>query len=106
LNTGGDEHWGPPGYSTDAPYLTEEGARWLVDHGARLVGIDSVNIDNTFDGRRPAHSLLLAAGIPVVEHLTGLEVLPPTGARFSAAPPRLSGFGTFPVRAYAAVPAR
>ncbi|MGA3353390.1 MAG: cyclase family protein [Acidimicrobiales bacterium] len=106
LNTGGDEHWGTPGYSTDAPYLTEEGARWLVDHGARLVGIDSVNIDNTFDGRRPAHSLLLAAGIPVVEHLTGLEVLPPTGARFSAAPPRLSGFGTFPVRAYAAVPAR
>ena len=56
-------------------------------------------------GERPAHTVLLAAGIPIVEHLTGLEELPPTGARFTAAPPRVAGFGTFPVRAYASVPA-
>ena len=106
LHTGGDAHWGTPEYATDAPYLTEGGARWLVERGARLVGIDSVNIDDISDRRRPAHSLLLAAAIPVVEHLCGLEALPPTGARFSAAPPRISGFGTFPVRAWAAVPSR
>ncbi len=106
LHTGGDAGWGTPGYARDAPYLTEAGARWLVEHGARLVGIDSVNIDDTTGGgRRPAHSILLAAGVPIVEHLTGLEQLPPTGARFTAAPPRFEGFGTFPVRAYAAVPA-
>ena len=56
------------------------------------------------DPARPADSLLLAAGIPVVEHLTGLDQLPPTGVQFTAAPPRVAGFGTFPVRAYAALP--
>lgn len=106
LHTGGDRHWGTPAYAVDAPYLTEAGARWLVEHGARLVGIDSVNIDEAVaGGSRPAHTLLLAAGIPIVEHLTGLDQLPPTGARFTAAPPRVAGFGTFPVRAYAWFPA-
>jgi kynurenine formamidase len=111
LHTGGDAAWGTPAYAEDAPYLTAAGAAWLVQHGARLVGIDAVNIDDVAGGssgagprERPAHTLLLAAGIPVVEHLTGLGQLPPTGARFTAAPPRFTGFGTFPVRAYASVP--
>jgi len=104
LHTGGDRHWATPEYAVDAPYLGEAGAQWLVDHGAALVGIDAINIDDmTTGGSRPAHTLLLAAGIPIVEHLTGLENLPPTGARFTAAPPRVSGFSAFPVRAYASV---
>jgi arylformamidase len=112
LHTGGDASWGTPEYTRNAPYLTEAAARWLVDHRARLVGIDAVNIDDieTTDprtaGARPAHTLLLAAGIPVVEHLTGLDQLPPHGATFTAVPPRVAGFGTFPVRAYATVPAQ
>ncbi|CAA9335840.1 MAG: Kynurenine formamidase, bacterial [uncultured Nocardioidaceae bacterium] len=106
LHTGGDLHWGTPAYADNAPYLSDAGAAWLVQHRARLVGIDAVNIDDTGGGgQRPAHSVLLAADIPVVEHLTGLGQLPRYGARFTAAPPRVSGFGTFPVRAYAAVPA-
>jgi arylformamidase len=107
LHTGGDRHWAAPEYAVDAPYLTAAGARWLFEHGAALVGIAGVNSDQFARGgagARPAHSLLLAAGIPIVEHLTGLEELPPTGARFTAAPPRVAAFGTFPVRAYAAVP--
>jgi arylformamidase len=105
LHTGGDAAWGHADYAADAPYLTEAGARWLADHGARLVGIDSVNIDDIQgDGSRPAHSILLQAGIPVVEHLTGLGQLPPTGFLFTAAPVPLAAFGTFPVRAYASVP--
>ena len=104
LHTGGDAAWGTADYARDAPYLTEAGARWLVEHGALLVGIDAVNIDDATTRARPAHSVLLAAGVPVVEHLTGLDQLPPTGARFTAAPPRVAGFGTFPVRAFAAVP--
>jgi kynurenine formamidase len=106
LHTGGDAAWGTPGYAEGAPYLTEAAARFLVEREASLVGIDSVNIDNTDStsgGRRPAHTLLLAAGIPIVEHLTGLEQLPPTGAIFTAAPPRISAFGTFPVRAFATI---
>lgn len=106
LHTGGDRHWGTPEYVNDAPYLSEAAAHWLVEHGARLVGIDAVNIDDTSSGgHRPTHSILLAAGIPIVEHLTGLDQLPPTGARFTAVPPRIVDFGTFPVRAYASVPA-
>jgi arylformamidase len=105
LHTGGDADWGKAGYATDAPYLTEAGARWLVGHGAVLVGIDSVNIDDIQSGgHRPAHSILLRAGVPVVEHLTGLGQLPATGFRFTAAPVPLAGAGTFPVRAYAAIP--
>jgi arylformamidase len=104
LHTGGDRHWGSPEYAREAPYLTEDAANWLVEHRARLVGIDAVNIDDTSSGgSRPAHSALLAAGIPIVEHLTGLDQLPLTGARFTAVPPRIADFGTFPVRAYASI---
>ena len=105
LHTGGDAAWGHAGYATEAPYLTEAGARWLAERGARLVGIDSVSIDDIQGGgRRPAHSILLRAAIPVVEHLTGLGQLPPTGFRFTAAPIPLAGFGSFPTRAYATIP--
>lgn len=102
LHTGWDRYFGEPAYATGAPFLTEDGARALVDAGVVLVGIDSLNIDDTESGgERPAHSLLLAAGIHVVEHLTKLGELPETGAQFTAVPPKFEGFGTFPVRAFA-----
>ncbi len=66
-----------------------------------LVGIDSYNIDDTNDMHRPVHTALLGAGIPIVEHMTGLAQLPSTGFRFTAAPPKIKGMGTFPVRAFA-----
>jgi kynurenine formamidase len=102
LHTGWDRHFGRPEYTTGAPFLTEAGVRHLVDAGVALVGIDSLNIDDTESGgERPAHSLLLAAGIHVVEHLTHLGEVPAHGARFTAVPPKVAGFGTFPVRAFA-----
>jgi kynurenine formamidase len=104
LHTGDDARFGSPAYAEDAHFLTEAGAAWLAGQDPALVGIDAVNIDDAADGRRPAHSLLLAAGIPVVEHLTGLGRLPPLGARFTAAPLRIEGFGTIPVRAFARLP--
>lgn len=104
LHTGWDRHFGTEQYGKDAPFLTESGARYLVEVGVKLVGIDSVNIDNTQSGgERPAHSLLLRAGILVVEHLTSLDQLPPQGARFTAVPPKVKSFGTFPVRAFAEI---
>ena len=103
LHTGWDVHFETPRYAKEAPFLTDAGAAWLVEQGAALVGIDSINIDDMGDAARPAHSRLLAAGIPIVEHMRGLEQLPATGFRFSAAPPRIQGLGTFPVRAYAIV---
>lgn len=106
LHTGWDRHFGTDAYGAGAPFLTEAGTRHLIDAGATLVGIDSLNIDDTESGgERPAHSLLLGAGVHVVEHLTNLGALPECGARFTAAPPAVEGFGTFPVRAFAEVPA-
>ena len=63
-----------------------------------------MNIDSIEDLTRPAHQGLLGAGIPIVEHLTTLDALPERGARFFAVPPKVSGFGTFPVRAFAIIP--
>jgi arylformamidase len=106
LHTGWDVHFGTPRYGSGAPFLTADGARYLIDAGAVLVGIDSVNIDDTESGgERPAHTLLLGAGVHVVEHLTNLTAVPPQGASFTAAPPAVEGFGTFPVRAFATLPA-
>lgn len=105
IHSGDDARFGTPEYAQRAAFLSRDGAQWLVDQGAALVGIDAVNIDDATDGTRPAHTLLLQAGIPVVEHLTGLAQLPLRGARFTAAPPMVAEFGTFPVRAFAAIPA-
>ncbi|MFF2272054.1 cyclase family protein [Agromyces sp. NPDC058136] len=105
LHTGWSRHFGRPEYATGAPFLTEAGARHLVSVGVAAVGIDSLNIDDAESaGERPAHSVLLAAGVHVIEHLTALERVPVRGARFTAVPPRVEGFGTFPVRAFAEVP--
>jgi kynurenine formamidase len=104
LQTGDSAGFGTPAYAENAHFLTRAGADWLASNQAALVGIDAINIDDTADGERPAHSVLLAAGIPVVEHLTGLDQLPPTGARFTAVPLRIEGMGTVPVRAFARLP--
>jgi kynurenine formamidase len=94
------EKYGAP----EHPYLATDAATWLAEAGAVLVGIDSVNIDDTSGGERPVHTLLLAREIPVVEHLTGLDQLPETGATFSAVPVKVEGMSTFPVRAFATLP--
>jgi arylformamidase len=101
VNTGWDRHWATERYGTGNPFLTAAAADWLVEQQASLVGIDSVNIDDTSGPERPVHTALLAAGIPIVEHLCGLEQLPESGFRFHAAPPQVVGIGSFPVRAYA-----
>jgi kynurenine formamidase len=105
VHTGWDVHWRTPQYFEGHPFLTGDAAEHLVRHGAALVGIDSLNIDDTSTGERPVHSTLLGAGIPIVEHLRGLEQLPAAGFRFSAVPPKVRGMGTFPVRAHALVAA-
>jgi arylformamidase len=101
VHTGFDRHWRTERYFTGHPFLTEAAASLLVERGVALVGIDSLNIDDTADGRRPVHTRLLAAGIPIVEHLTNLAALPDGPFRFFAVPPKVKAFGTFPVRAFA-----
>jgi kynurenine formamidase len=101
LHTGWDAHWRTDAYFEDHPFLTDAAARLLVERGARLVGIDSHNIDDTRARARPVHTILLGAGVLICEHMTRLEELPDHGFRFSAVPPKIAGMGTFPVRAFA-----
>jgi kynurenine formamidase len=101
VHTGWDRHWRTDRYGVEHSFLTAAAAEWLVENGAALVGIDSNNIDDARVRRRPVHTILLGAGIPICEHMTGLGSLPDEGFRFSAVPPKVKGMGTFPVRAYA-----
>jgi kynurenine formamidase len=101
IHTGWSQYWRTDQYFEGHPYLTREAALHLADSGVAFVGIDSYNIDDTADGTRPAHTILLGKRIPICEHLCGLENLPASGFRFHAAPVKVKAFGTFPVRAYA-----
>jgi kynurenine formamidase len=100
--TGWDRHWRTPEYGSGRhPFLTDAAAALLADAGPAIVGIDTLNIDDTADGSRPAHTRLLAAGIPIVEHLTNLGALAGLEFRFFAVPPPVRKMGSFPVRAFA-----
>ena len=102
ISTGWDRHWRTPEYGSGRhPFLTDAAAAFLVDANPALVGIDSLNIDDTADLSRPAHTRLLAAGIPIVEHLTNLGAVAGREFRFFAVPPPVKGMGSFPVRAFA-----
>lgn len=100
IHTGWDRHWRTDAYSVGHPHLTERLARWLVEAGVILVGIDSFNIDSVTTGERPVHSVLLRQEIPIVEHMRGLQDVPDRGSRFFAVPAKVKAFGTFPVRAF------
>jgi kynurenine formamidase len=104
FHTGWASRWGTPAYQERSSHLTSSAASLLVARGAAIVGIDSHNIDDTDDRTRPVHSILLRAGIPIVEHLCNFEALPPSGFRFFAVPVKVAGMGTFPVRAFAETP--
>ncbi|MBI2620201.1 MAG: cyclase family protein [Ignavibacteriales bacterium] len=103
FHTGWDRYWRTQQYFSGHPFLTRDASELLVNQKAAFVGIDSYNIDDTRDGSRPAHTLLLGAGIPVCEHLCHLDRLPDDGFRFFAVPVRVKKFGSFPVRAFAVV---
>ncbi len=101
VRTNWAHHWGAPEYFQGHPFLTRSAAEALVAAGPAVVGIDSLNIDDAGDGQRPAHTLLLEAGIPILEHLCNLAALPASGFRLHAVPAPFRGVGSFPVRAYA-----
>lgn len=101
VHTGWAKHWATEQYFDGHPFLTEGAAVYLKEQGAALVGIDSLNIDDISCGARPVHTVLLGAGIPIVEHLSNLHQLPVAGFTFSAVPVKVKGMGTFPVRAFA-----
>jgi kynurenine formamidase len=100
VHTGWDVHWRTDRYLSGHPFLTRTAAEYLAGLGVALVGIDSLNIDDTGDGARPVHSILLGAGVPIVEHLCNLARAPERDFRFSAVPAKIAGMGSWPVRAF------
>jgi len=103
VRTDHSDHFGTPGYLEHHPHLSAGSAEVLVAANVACVGIDSLNIDGTSSGARPVHSILLRAGIPIIEHLTRLASLPARGFTFTAVPPKIEGAGTFTVRAFATI---
>ncbi len=103
VHTGWDQHWRTDQYFENHPFLTRDAADYLSASEVALVGIDSLNIDDTQDGTRPAHTILLGADIPIVEHMCNLEALPASEFKFFAVPAAVKGMGSFPVRAFAII---
>ena len=101
VHTGWDEYWATDKYFDNHPFLTEDAAMYLRQCGVKLVGIDSMNIDDTRGNSRTVHSTLLRSEILIVEHLCNLGKVPDEGFTFSAVSPKFKGAGTFPVRAFA-----
>jgi kynurenine formamidase len=103
IHTGWDRHWGTEAYFIDHPFLTRDSAEYLKSEGSVLVGVDSLNIDDNTDGTRPAHTILLGGGIPIVEHMRNMDGLPHNGFKFFSIPAPVKGMGSFPVRAFAII---
>ena len=104
VRTGWDGQWGTDAYWQPGPFLSPRAVDLLIQGKAALVGVDFMNVDDTSDPSRPAHTRLLGAGVLLVEHLTGLDALPRDGFDFTAVPPRIVRGSSFPVRAFAEVP--
>ncbi|OGU34181.1 MAG: cyclase [Ignavibacteria bacterium GWB2_35_6b] len=103
VHTGWDKHWKTDQYFEGHNFLTEEAAVYLKENGVKLVGIDSLNIDDTSTGTRPVHSTLLGADVLIVEHMCNLDKIPASSFRFFAVPVKVKGMGTFPVRAFGVI---
>lgn len=101
VRTGWDERWGTDRYWEPGPFLSDDSVDLLVRSTAALVGVDFWNVDDVENKSRPAHTRLLGANIPIVEHLTKLSSLPRSGFRFYAVPPPIVKGASFPVRAFA-----
>jgi arylformamidase len=103
IRTGWDRRWPDESYWSPGPFLSDGTVDRLVEDKAVLVGVDFTNVDDTSNPARPAHTRLLGARIPIVEHLRGLDALPASPFRFFAVPPRIVRGASFPVRAFAEV---
>jgi arylformamidase len=100
LHTGWDRRWATDGYWEPGPFLGPTTVQQLLRHRPALVGVDFWNVDDPNDPTRPVHTALLGAGIPIVEHLNGLAMVP-AGARSFFVPLAIAQAPSLPIRAFA-----
>ncbi len=94
-------------------YLTEDAALWLVERGAKAVGVEPSGLEHTPDGMErgwyekgapdpwPAHNALLRNDVYIIEGLINLDRIKGRRVKFSALPVPMPGLSGFPVRAVA-----
>ncbi len=105
LHSGYDKKFGTPNYEIDTPYLTVEGAKWLMGKKAALVGIDTPLIDDyvhSAEKGNPVHDIILSAESVICEDMRNIDQLPDTGALLYAIPPRVA-MASFPARVFAQI---
>lgn len=102
FNFGYDQHWGSD-YYYSYPFLSEHIIDTLIEKKIKIVGVDTINIDDSYDLKRPAHSKLLKAGILICENLRNLSALYSTYFTFYALPIKARKVAAMPVRAFAEV---
>jgi arylformamidase len=74
LKTPNSALWNGEGFHQDYTYMTEAGARYLVDQGVKVVGIDYLSIEQFKKAGAPAHRALLSQGVVIIEALNLAEV--------------------------------
>ncbi len=90
IHTGWERFWKKEKYF-EHPFVAEELAECLVGKGVKLVGIDTINIDNPENLCRPAHTILLKNNILIVENLANLDKLINKKFKFYAVPLKIKG---------------
>lgn len=101
LRTGWSRFWGSPEYFRGFPALTIEAASWLASLGLSAVGVDAISVDPVESTDLPVHRVLLGAGVLLIENLTNLEHLPPSGFTVCSLPLPLADADGAPCRAIA-----
>lgn len=98
LRTANERLWGKNEFSKDYYIITADAARWLVDHGTPLVGIDYLSVDSYNTRDHVAHYTLLEAGVLIVE---GVDLSHVTPGRYElvALPLKIHGGDGSPIRA-------
>ena len=88
-------------YTTHRPYISREGAEWLVARRPAIVITDLIGLDPPFDLTEPVHNCILRAGLCMLQVLTNLEQLAEGDWWVAAFPLNLVGGTGAPLRAYA-----
>jgi arylformamidase len=99
-------YWGTMKYYQQQPFIAEEAAQWLIDHGVRLLAMDTAQADNPDNGRNapkdsPVHKIMLGQGCYFLEYLTNLRRLRKTNFELIVLPLNILGADGAPARCIA-----
>ncbi len=103
-----DLQLGKARYYSDHAFFSEDACRWLVEHGCRVLALDTPQPDNPKNGRNgpkdaPNHKILLGNGVIIVEYLVNIRELRAPVVELVVAPLKIRSGDGAPVRCFAIV---